>query len=149
MVHADTDDHGDEYQAECGDDDGWCGGESFAGDRGEDGDDKYKGEEGEYAEKYFGSRSNGTSSYLTNVEYFGDVRGEIDIYAFVDDTLYIVEYKKRNTDRSFSKAINQLRRAEEWAVPTGIDYELIFMWGRGQYKNIHKKSSPARNAKNC
>lgn len=90
-----------------------------------------------YAAKYF-------DDYLTNVEYWGDARGEIDIYAFVGDTLYLVEYKKSNNDHSFRKAVKQMRMAEEWVVPTGVDYELIFMWDKGKYKSLKK-----RNDRNC
>lgn len=80
--------------------------------------------------EYLGDRIFGKNSYLTNVRYFDKYRtiGELDIYGFLGDVLCIVEYKSNKSKHSIRKAKRQLRRAEQYAIPIGVPYLLIYAY---------------------
>ena len=79
----------------------------------------------------------GHERYLTNILYY-DYRGrdhalgEIDLYGFVDDTLYLVEHKCRDTFHNRKKSKNQLLRMEEYATIFDVPYVLVYAYYDGK-----------------
>ena len=70
--------------------------------------------------------------YYTNVEYYHykngnkECLGEVDIMGYIEDTLVIVEYKRRDTREGRRKSKGQLLRHKKYVVPTGRKYVLIY-----------------------
>ena len=69
--------------------------------------------------------------YLMNVEYFqyfGNYKeqlGEVDIMGYVDDRLWVVEYKMTERKHTRKKATQQLFKHRKYVVPTGSKYALV------------------------
>jgi len=99
----------------------------------------------------------GNDDFFTNIQYWDKkkVLGELDIYGFKNDTLYLIEYKYLDNRRCRNKAMKQLVRAEKNAVVNGKPYFLIYAHGhkkmakfeflkhfdgnRVKYNNIQKR----------
>jgi len=80
----------------------------------------------------FGENVFGKGKYYTNVEYYHykngnkECLGEIDIMGYLDDTLVLVEYKRRDTREGRRKAKGQLLRHKKFVVPTNQKYCLVY-----------------------
>lgn len=99
----------------------------------------------------------GDNNFFTNIQYWGNkkVLGELDIYGFKGDTLYVIEYKYCDRNSCRKRAMKQLLRAEKNAVIGGKPYFLVYAHGhkkrakfefvkffdgkRVKYNNIAKK----------
>jgi len=85
--------------------------------------------------KKIGDAFFGKDKYMTNVMYWGERGpdypiGELDLYGFIDGTLYILEYKGNGSHKK--KAIDQLLRAEKYATIYEVPYVLAYAHGDGK-----------------
>lgn len=95
----------------------------------------------EYADKFFGP-----GKYVTNLTYGKDTDqpdGECDLYGFVGNLLWLVEYKLRDSERNRKDAIKQLERDEKYLACDFTPYVLAYAHGDCFYMEIVKTEVPA------
>jgi len=84
-----------------------------------------------------GNRLFGEGQYYRNVLYYNNYKtlGEIDLYGFKDDELWLIEFKSNDRLSYRKKARNQLFRAEKYATIDGVPYNLVYAYPYG-YKEF-------------
>ena len=84
------------------------------------------------------TRQNFGDAFLFNIEYSSNKKtiGEIDAYGYINDELYLIEYKQHDTRDGYKKAKKQLKRHIKYAIPSGEIYHCIYMHNQGKYKEL-------------